>query len=199
MAEAIDTDANRALQLIYEQLCRHAPISPNAREFLVRLADANLPVDKGEMLLTCLGLLGDPGLAPLIERYLTRSDAPRLVHEALRALSRLGLVGKYKDFILRAVSPGFDWDVDDRVRTMAIYAAGSYLKNHRDHDFARMIAKLAGRTDDALSRTHSENHAVTSAEVAAGIAVGVDPLELTDDDDLRTAAVQRFLNERSDG
>jgi len=44
--------------------------------------------------------LRDPGIAPLIEAYLRRTDVPALAAEALRTLWRSGLQAKYKDYML---------------------------------------------------------------------------------------------------
>jgi len=100
------------------------------------------------------------------------------------------------------VNPGFDWDRRREARTTALYGAGEYLRDHRDVDFARMIAELVDRNDDPLLRTLDEDDKVSTAQMAAGLAVGGDPatLALHDDDDvLKNALVARFLAERRDG
>lgn len=187
---------------IYEDLCRRKLPSEADRAFLTAQAKRSLSDDEAIWLLRALGELRDPVAAPLIEPYLQRSDAPPLVHDALWALWRSGLQARYKDYILRAVNPGFDWDTGREVRTTALYGAGEYLRDHKDLDFARMIAELVDRNDDPLLRTGDEDEKVSTARTAAGLAMGGEAatLALHDNDDVLTSAlVARFLAERRDG
>src|SRR5260370_5921913 len=138
------------LQRIYDELCR-GPLSSEAdRAFLREQAGRNLRDDEARWMLRAFGELRDSANAPFIEPYLDRCDAPALAHDALWALWRCGLQAKYKDYILRAVNPGFDWDKDREVRTSALYGVGEYLRDHRDPQFARVIAELVDQNDDPM-------------------------------------------------
>lgn len=55
--------------------------------------------------------------------------------------------------------------------------------------------------DDPLLRTVDENDKLSTAKIAAGLAMGGDPAELAlhDDDVLTNALVARFLAERRNG
>jgi hypothetical protein len=189
------------LRRIYEKLCEG--ILPNAadRAYLKDQAERGLADDQARLLLQAFGLLRDPAMAPLVEPYLRRHDAPALAHEALWALCRIGLQAKYRDYIMPAVNPGFDWDRDHDVLVSALYGVGEYLRDHRDPEFARMIAELVDRDDDPFLRPLEENQKIDAARVAAGLAMGGDSATLAYDDDqvLTNALVARFLAERRDG
>lgn len=193
---------SRKLWRTYLNLWRGTFPSDKDRTWLTESARRDQPDEEAEWLLRTLGLLGDPVLAPLIEPYLQRTDAPELANEALWALCRCGLQATYKDYILHAVNPGFDWDQDWEVRTSALYGAGEYLRNHKDPDFARMIAELVDRDHEPPWRSLDDRSKANTAEMAAAFAMGGDPetLAMRDDDDvLRKALVVRFLAERRNG
>lgn len=196
------TRTTRRFRRIYEDLARGIFPIENDRTFLMAQANHSLPDDQALLLLEIFELLRDPTLAPLIEPYLQRSDAPALAQEALWALCQAGIAAEYKEYILQAVNPGFDWDLDRDVRVSALYGAGEYLHHHQDPDFAHMIAELIDRNDDPVLRSLDEDDKVNTAEMAAGLAMGGDPAELAlrdDDNVLRRALVARFLAERRDG
>jgi hypothetical protein len=196
---ATDESPAVCLKRIYVALCRHEPPSDADRAFLFALGKQSLPDNQTKLLLETFGVLGDPSAEPLVERFLRRTDAPALVREALGALWWMGLTGKYKPFILQAVDPGFAWDGEwPGVYVTALFAAGCYLRDHRDKDFATMIANLAAR-DYHAADTEVEREKISSAQFAAGLAMGADPKALAYDDELEEKSCARFLAERKDG
>ena len=156
------------LRRIYEKLCEGVLPSDADRAYLKARAERSLPDDQAKLLLRTLALLRDPATAPSIEPYLHRHDAPELPREALRALCRIGLQAEYRDYIMHAVNPGFDWDRERGVRVSALYGVGDYLCAQRDPQFARMIAELVDRNDDPLLRSLDEDDKVNAARMAAG-------------------------------
>jgi hypothetical protein len=190
------------LRWIHEKLCEGVLPSDADRAYLKDLAKRSLPDDQAKLLLRALALLCDPSTAPSVEPYLHRHDAPELAREALRALCRAGLQSEYRDYIMHAVNPGFDWDRGRDVRVSALYGIGDYLCDHRDPQFAHLIAELVDRNDDPMLRTLDEDQKVNTARMAAGLAMGGDSatLALHDDDEvLLKPLVARFLAERRDG
>jgi hypothetical protein len=196
----VDESPAIRLKRVYLALCRDdEPPSDADRAFLLDLGKRALPDDLAEMLLRTFKVIGDPSAEPLVEPFLHRTDAPILVDVALQALWWMGLTAKYKPFILQAVEPGFAWDAPSAdIHVTALYAAGSYLREHHDKEFARMIAEFAGR-DYHAADTEEESSRIGAAQTAAGLAMGADPEALAYDDELEEKCCARFLAERKDG
>lgn len=152
-------------------------------------------------MLRAFGELRDPVAAPLIEPYLLHADAPAFAHEALWTLCPSGLQARYKDWILRAVNPDFEWDKRLDVRVSALFGARECLRgDHKDPELARRIAEIVDRNDDPLLRTLDEHDKVSAARIAAGLAMGGDPADLAlhdDDDALKNALVSQFSGRAS--
>jgi len=190
------SSASKKLNRIYQQLSRGDTPTSDDRKFLIECARRRLSNEESRLVLESFGLIRDPDLAFLIEPYLQRTDAPDLVKEALWALCRSGRQLQHKDYILRAVNPGFTWDTRWDVRAAALHGAGEYLRDHKDQEFAQMIVELADRNDDPHLRSSDENDKVSTAKMAAAIAMGGDPEAhaLHDEEDvLRKDLVARFL------
>ncbi len=175
-------------------------------DFLRAQLKADVAASTFGTLAACFRQLNDPGNVPLIEPYISRKD-PTKAAAALWTLCWLDQTERLKPYILEAIEPGLPWDNRRKVSNNAISGIGHYLRNHRDRDFAQLILRWATRGPDdefykALppgQRSIDLEMSANRARTAAGIAMGVDPSLLVDNEDLRDATVERFVAERQDG
>lgn len=158
-----------------------------------------LPSDQTHMLIDAIGLLHDAAAALSVEKFLNDTDHPGLASEALWTLCRSGLTMKHKEYLVKAINPGYEWDHLYKVQGTFLLCIGEYLRDNRGSDFECILCHLAGRNDDALLLSHRENSAVNIARMAASIAMGADPGAVVDDRNLENACVARFLTERCNG
>ena len=194
----IENDSRR-LTDIYLSLCKHEVLTEEDRAFLFRLMEQSLPDEIVMKLLRAFSLLCDPASASWAKQCLGRTDNARVAAEGLRTLCHLGLTIEHKDYIMRAISPGYIWDKRQNVLGTAMYCIANYLRDNRDADLVKLIRSLVERVGDPLLLSNAEQRTTTAARMAAGVAMGADSAVLADDEEVGQAYVARFLAERRDG
>jgi hypothetical protein len=198
------TELHRKAREVCTILDKRTQITPEQMTFLRAHINTDLPPRTISTLLSCFKLIGDQANAPLIEPYLHQQQT-FLASGALWTLCWLGLAERYKSYIIEAVEPGFAWDEQREVSASAVGGAGLHLKTHRDRDFAQLILRWAPRDDDSFRNPppgvsrYALQSTRNAAQIATGYAMGADPYQLTEDDDLVADCIIRFAAERQDG
>ncbi len=99
------------------------------------------------------------------------------------------------------------WDETEDLMTGVPRAVGHHLLTHKDRDLAQLLVRWRRRApgdpfvfSKPYGRSYDQVRRIWNAtDMGMGVAVGADPLALTDDQSLVDASVARFMAERQDG
>ena len=191
---------------ITTQLSKNIPVTEPQLRFISQTLRSEVCPKATSELLNCIQQIGDASNAFLVEPYLYKQKLD-LASSAIWTLCWLGQAERHKSFIMEAVDPGFAWDQRRALAAHALAGAGWHLKTHRDRDFAQLILRWSTLEYNSPVYVfpppglypHDMRDIGDSARIAAGYAVGADPYELTESEDLIDASVKRFIAERQDG